>query len=293
MGYQTGVLEALRDWGLTVVEAPGCRTRGSSSFDPFGHVVHHDVIGHTETLPSIMVSGRPDLSGPLCNFWLPRSGKVHVVALGRANHAGSGGWNGLTGNSRVWGTEMNNLGGPADPWPDAQLEAMARLAAATADFSGFPAGNVCGHKEWAPTRKIDPHSIWMPDFRQRVANEREHRELSEAERDRIKLLAQQAAERRPFLRLINPRPWMGEQGREHRNRERSVVSRWQQLLGLTDIDGVFGPGTSRATAHFQRAWGLYDDDDLTPQGQPKLGAVDQATWELAIFFGLLRYFGYA
>jgi hypothetical protein len=173
VSHQTGILAALRDWGLTVVEVPGWQTRGSSDFDPKGHVVHHDVVpdqpGDNDRVPSIIINGRSDLPGPLANFWLEKDGNVHLCAAGRANHAGEGGWNGLSGNSTVWGTEMNNLGTPADPWPDRQLEAMYRLAAATCDFSGSPVRNVCGHKEWAPTRKIDPHTINMNAFRSLVA----------------------------------------------------------------------------------------------------------------------------
>lgn len=173
MPYQPGIRTALKDWGLTVVEVAGWETRGDPYFQPHGHVLHHDVIadqpGNNDRVPSLIVVGRSDLPGPLCNFWLERDGNVHLVAAGEANHAGQGGWRGLSGNHSVWGTEMNNLGTPADPWPDAQLEAMVRLAAATAEFSGFDASFVCGHKEWAPTRKIDPHSIDMGAFRGRVA----------------------------------------------------------------------------------------------------------------------------
>jgi hypothetical protein len=169
MPYQPGVVEAIRDWGLTVHLVPGWQTRGDDFFHPDGHVFHHDVIGDQagthDHVPTIIIAGRPDLAGPLANFWLERDGDVHVVAVGEANHAGEGGWRGLSGNATVWGTEMNNLGTPADPWPDVQIEAAQRLAAATADFSGFPIANVCGHKEWAPTRKIDPHTINMSVFR--------------------------------------------------------------------------------------------------------------------------------
>ncbi len=175
MPYQTGILEALKDWGLVVHEVSGWRTRGSSSFDPHGHVIHHDVVpdqpGNQDHIPSIIVNGRPDLAGPLANFWLERDGDVHLCAAGTANHAGEGNWNGLNENREVFGTEMNNLGVPSDPWPDVQLEAMARLAACTADYSGFPVANVCGHKEWAPTRKIDPHTIDMGAFRTHVSLE--------------------------------------------------------------------------------------------------------------------------
>lgn len=172
MPHQPGVKEALLDWGLVVVEVPGWQTRGSSSFAPRGHVLHHDVItdqpGTHDSVPPIIIDGRSDLPGPLANFWLERDGDVHLCAAGRANHAGEGGWKGLDSNGDVWGTEMNNLGVPSDEWPEPQLEAMARLAAATADYSGFTAATVCGHKEWAPTRKIDPHTIDMSSFRRWV-----------------------------------------------------------------------------------------------------------------------------
>lgn len=170
MAFQPGVIEAIQDWGLRVIEHDGWRTRGSSVFDPRGHLLHHDVFGHTNTLPGSMITGRPDLAGPLCNFWLTRLGVVHMVAAGEANHAGSGGFQGLSGNASVWGTEMNNLGFPTDPWPDEQLEAMSRLAAATAQFSGFDASMVCAHREWT-TRKPDPHTINMPNFRKRVGTQ--------------------------------------------------------------------------------------------------------------------------
>lgn len=171
MSYQTGIIEALKDWGLVVRETSGWKTRGSPDFSPRGHVCHHDVIGDQEgthdKVPSIIIDGRSDLPGPLANFWLERDGDVHLVAAGRANHAGSGGWRGLSGNSTVWGTEANSLGTPDDPWPEVQLEAWAKLCAATCEFSGFDPSMVCGHKEWT-TRKIDPHTIDMDAFRTQV-----------------------------------------------------------------------------------------------------------------------------
>lgn len=167
MSHQVGIIDALKDWGLTVVTVQGWQSRGSSDFNPRGHVVHHDVVPPVTEMPNLIKDGRPDLPGPLANFWLERNGRVWLLAAGRANHAGSGGWNGLSGNSSVWGTEMNNRGVPSDPWPVVQLDAMARLAAATCEFSGFPVGNVCGHKEWTD-RKIDPHTIDMDAFRTQI-----------------------------------------------------------------------------------------------------------------------------
>jgi len=174
MPAQIGVVEALRDWGLTVHLVPGHITRGSQDFNPRGHVCHHDVIpdqpGKQDHVPGIIINGRPDLDGPLANFWLEVDGDVHVVALGRANHAGVGSWRGLSQNSQVWGTEANNMGTPATPWPDEQLEAWYKLCKATCQFSDFEPAMVCGHKEWAPGRKSDPHSLNMDTFRNNVRN---------------------------------------------------------------------------------------------------------------------------
>lgn len=206
MSRQPGVKEALLDWGLTVHETAGWSTRGSDDFAPCGHVIHHDVIpdqpGNQDRVPPIIIIGRSDLPGPLANFWLERDGDVHLIAAGRANHAGEGSWNGLVGNSTVWGTEMNNRGTPDDVWPDEQLEAMARLAAATAEYSGFPAANVCGHKEWAPDRKIDPHTIDMDAFRVQVKlQEKEGLTVADIEALRTTMIRQHQKDRQLAVRL--------------------------------------------------------------------------------------------
>ena len=164
VSYHIGVVEALRDHGLTVRFVAGWETRGSSTFWPQGHVVHHDAIPTTWHFPpGILIRGRSDLPGPLCNFALARDGTVWMVAAGRANHAGSGSWRGLVGNSSVWGTEANNAG-TGQTWPDAQVDAYVRLCAATCDYSGFTAEMVCRHAEWT-TRKIDPWGPWQDGHR--------------------------------------------------------------------------------------------------------------------------------
>lgn len=159
MPYQTGVVEALRDHGLTVGYVAGWERRGSSSFNPRGHVCHHDAGNNWTYPPGILIGGRSDLPGPLCNFALARDGKVWMVAAGRANHAGTGSWRGLVGNSSVWGTEANNRG-TGEVWPDVQIDAYVRLCAATCDYSGFGAEMVCRHAEWT-RRKIDPFGPWQ------------------------------------------------------------------------------------------------------------------------------------
>jgi hypothetical protein len=170
MPYQLWLANAARDVGLNVYESSGWQTRGSSSFDPRGVVAHHTATPSYWTsrqLTSLLVGGHGSLSGPLANYQLDRDGDVIVIAGGRANHAGRGGWKGLTGNRSVIGIEAANLGN-GEPWPAAQVEAYDRLAAAVLDFLGQPAGMLCAHREWAPTRKVDPTGIYMPAMRSRV-----------------------------------------------------------------------------------------------------------------------------
>jgi N-acetyl-anhydromuramyl-L-alanine amidase AmpD len=80
-----------------------------------------------------------------------------------------GGWKGLVGNSTVFGIEAEHTGKRGVPWPTAQLDAMQRLSAQLSRRSGFDTGLICGHKEWAPSRKIDPIDLNMDEMREAVA----------------------------------------------------------------------------------------------------------------------------
>lgn len=174
MGYDTGLADRLRAAGLDVVEVAGWQTRGSSSFSPRGSVNHHTAGPASGATPSLntIVYGRPDLAGPLANVMQSRepdgNDRAYVVAAGRANHAGEGGWKGLSGNSSVWGLEIEHTG--IDPLPQHRQEIAARIHAAM--FTGDPA-MVCQHFEWCepPGRKIDAATNVNGDqFRQLVAN---------------------------------------------------------------------------------------------------------------------------
>lgn len=122
-----------------------------------------------------MINGRPDLSGPLCNVWIDDdydgSGTkadpmTYIIAAGRANHAGSGGWKGLSGNSSVLGIEARN-NGTGEPWTPQMLDTYYAVSAALLDGINADTGYLCGHKEWT-SRKIDPAGIDCNDFRNRV-----------------------------------------------------------------------------------------------------------------------------
>lgn len=157
-----GIADRLRAAGLNVIEVDGWRLRGSDTFTPKGSVDHHTAGAASGNAPSlrICINGRSDLPGPLCNVLVGRDGTCYVVAAGRANHAGKGGWRGLTGNSTVYGVERENVGTPAEPWTDEQTETAARVHAALIQACSSPDPRlVCEHKEWAPDRKSDAHTI--------------------------------------------------------------------------------------------------------------------------------------
>lgn len=169
MGSQLWLADKPKEFGLSVIEVDGWQTRGDEYLSPGGVVGHHTGDGATGELPtlSLLINGRSDLAGPLCNYGLARSGTVYVVASGRANHAGLGGWKGLVGNSSVLGIEAENNG--SQGWPSKQYDAYVRLVASCLDALRRGPEWFCGHKEWAPGRKVDPGGIDMNEMRRAVA----------------------------------------------------------------------------------------------------------------------------
>lgn len=189
--YQTWIPDLLRRYGVPTVVQSGWQSRGSSDFSPRGLVIHHDAFHSStpsSTIISVMVNGRPDLPGPLCHVWIDDDKDdtgtkgdpvAYVIAAGRANHAGSGGWKGLSGNSSVLGIEARNAG-TGEAWSPAMLECYSLVCAALLDGIQADTGMMCGHKEWT-TRKIDPNGIDMPTWRNRVAGIRDtpHKPIEE------------------------------------------------------------------------------------------------------------------
>jgi hypothetical protein len=167
MTYMLGLPGALARFGLQVEVVPGWETRGSAAFNPAGSVGHHTAgsrLGERPTLKTV-TDGRPGLSGPLCNTYTTRHGIAVVVAAGRANHAGIGGFRGITGNSSVLGHEAESPGVEPDAWAPEHLAAYPRVHAAHLWLTGRDASWYCSHRTWAlappsyPGRKIDPVDI--------------------------------------------------------------------------------------------------------------------------------------
>lgn len=169
-----GVLQAR---GIDVVEYRGWETRGHGDMgDVMGVLCHHTCGPLHGDLPDVgvLVDGRSDLAGPLCNIGLGRTGRVTMVAAGKGYHAGRGNWRGVTdGNGHMIGIEAENTGettGPrADTWPEVQMAAYAKVCAAICDYVKISPVMVAGHKEFAlPRGRKDDPNFDMPSFRARV-----------------------------------------------------------------------------------------------------------------------------
>lgn len=171
--YLPWLADAARLTGYPVTEMRGWRghNHGPMADHIYGTICHHTAGAEpprTSDFPTINVvrNGRAGLPGPLSQYGLGFSGRIYVISDGLAYHAGSGGWRGVSGNSRMIGIEAEDSGD--GDWTPEQLDCYPRLVAAIQDYLNSDAGWVCGHKEWT-RRKIDPAGIHMPDFRGTVA----------------------------------------------------------------------------------------------------------------------------
>lgn len=172
----------LRYWlnpiGVQVVEIDGWQSRGRTyaTFDPYGSVNHHTAGSRVGVAPSlgICINGRSGLPGPLCNVHQQRNDVVNVVAAGVANHAGRGSWQGLSGNQKVFGLEVEHCGYSDEPFPERRLDISCRVNAAfLAGLTKPDAVMQCQHFEWSTEGKIDFCKPLLPGgaagFRFRVA----------------------------------------------------------------------------------------------------------------------------
>ncbi|MEW2300065.1 peptidoglycan-binding protein [Streptomyces sp. NPDC006655] len=182
-------LAVLKRSGVRVVEHGNWRTHNRNHKGAWGPIhgvmIHHTGPYSTEAgMVELCRTGYTSLPGPLCHGVIDRSGTVHLVGYGRANHAGSGDDDVLKaviaekplppddeantdGNPHFYGFECINTGGE-QAWPQAQLDAMHSVSAALCQAHGWSARSVIGHKEWQPG-KPDPAGISMDDFRTAVA----------------------------------------------------------------------------------------------------------------------------
>ena len=154
---------------FAVREVEGWKTRGRDfagtqpTFKPQGSVNHHTAgappsAGNAPSL-GIIVNGRGGtrpLPGPLSQVLQAYDDTAIVCAAGVANHAGSGGWQGLDDNFEVYGLEVEH--------PGTSLVAQKRVNVMAAIHAAFlwrptapdiPVKMLCQHREWSDEGKVD------------------------------------------------------------------------------------------------------------------------------------------
>lgn len=157
------VMARLRAAGITVHEQPGWQTRGNGMSSAYeGFIWHHTATGYANANLSVLINGRSDLAGPLCNTCGWEDGSVGMISANPANHAGaSGGYNtsplpktGLF-NKYVWGHEIIYPGDK--PMTAAQYKTGCILAKICTDVFAYSDINCAkGHAETSITGKWDP-----------------------------------------------------------------------------------------------------------------------------------------
>jgi hypothetical protein len=171
---------ALKAEGVPFTELEGWTTRGRDAatgkvFGPVHGSLNHHTAGRN-SLQAIAYDGQSGaLPPPLAHAYLPKTGRLVLVADGRANHAGLAAVNAynaivaetaiprpskasgtVDGNDCLYGIETENLGDGKDTYTRAQYDTWVRYNAAICRHHGWGAGSVAGHLETSVEGKVDP-----------------------------------------------------------------------------------------------------------------------------------------
>ena len=174
MSNATWLASVLRTGGCTVKTYEGWKGRGRpGEFEPFGVLWHHTgtPTGPNRPAPSVgfCITGSSALTGPLCHVVIGYDGVCHVIAAGRANHAGTNRGSGPvppgSGNAQFIGFEID-YSGSQDMGPK-QMEAALKATVAVLKHFDRTAAYTRGHKETSTAGKWDPgrHGSSSPEYR--------------------------------------------------------------------------------------------------------------------------------
>jgi hypothetical protein len=177
----------LRAAGVRVREASGWQSRGNGQTSAYeGGLIHHTATAFGIALPgtgvgNLLINGRSDLRGPLCNYAGNDDGSITVIAAHPANHAGASGGRSMGPlptttlfNRRVLGLEIVYPG--TSRMHGTQYRAALVWANAVARVCGRgDIQRVRAHAETSVTGKWDPgegpnRTIDMTAFRDAARN---------------------------------------------------------------------------------------------------------------------------
>lgn len=156
---------AFDKWGVPYRLVTGWETRGrpasSGAFDPRAPLTHHTGARSSASNPHpalrMLIEGRSDLPGPLCQVSTDFNGITSIIAAGRANHAGKAKAVGTIpagdGNALWIGNEVETDGLQA--MPEVQYRAAVLVAAAVLDQLGAVASLAALHATTSYSGKWD------------------------------------------------------------------------------------------------------------------------------------------
>lgn len=291
-GTAAAFLAALKRFGVTVVEVNGWRThnRDDETGKPFGPVygvMMHHTAGGSSGAVEFCRKGTSSLPGPLCHGVITKDGKVHLVGWGRANHAGGGdpdvlaavkagrhplpktdkheGESGaVDGNDAFIGFECVNKGDGKDPWPEVQLDAMKRAAAAVCSLYGWSARAAIRHMDWSDW-KSDPKGVDWDEFQrdvQGLLGEHDDKPPQSAPKPAPKPADKPVVSLREVVAAARRDP-SGPQGGTTHKADVLLVEKALAKLGWLDnewVDGSFGTKTKAAYSRLQRHLGYRGSD---------------------------------
>lgn len=166
------MLQCVAEWrrlGARVTFEPGWETRGNGLQGNYeGCLVHHTASPSSAARPfptrSVLIGGRSDLPGPLCNVAGPwcadNDPLLHVIAAFPANHAGASGGRSMGPlpvsslfNPRVLGLEIDYAG--STPMTGGQRRAALIFTRGTTSVLGRSTEYARAHAETSITGKWD------------------------------------------------------------------------------------------------------------------------------------------
>jgi hypothetical protein len=173
VSFARAVADGLRRHGVVVHFHPGWEWRGNGQTSAYaGGVMHHTGAAFDGGF-DVLVNGRADLPGPLCNSNGWADGSITIIAAHPANHAGAAGgsWarpfpDTRNFNRMVWGHEIMFPG--TVPMTRAQYRSALILGGVISGILGRPNPEwIRLHYETSVTGKWDfgagrGHGVWFP-----------------------------------------------------------------------------------------------------------------------------------
>lgn len=208
------VPDMLRKYDVEPVIVDGFESRGKEFPERPDGALRHWTVGGMSATSSLKVvtygRGRPNpLAGPLCTILQSREksnrdDKAYCVASGKANHAGDGLWNGIRGNYRLLGLEIE-WQGPNESFSGRRKDVSERIMRALLDCcTGENNDDVAEHREYAlPKGRKQDTNLSGDELRRRM------REISAGTLPGGFLMALSDAEQAEILAAVRkpvPRP---------------------------------------------------------------------------------------